>query len=119
MTADPDFDVLDGKCFAPVAKASAGEVDEDTRFHYRQDADTIWADYTGGSIVRGYLVGTRDGDELDFRYVHLNRAGETAAGHCHSRIEIGPNGALRLLEVWSWESRDGAGTSVVQEVPCE
>ncbi|MGV9574483.1 hypothetical protein ACWDRX_36190, partial [Streptomyces nigra] len=31
------------------------------------------AEYSGGDVVRGHLVGTRDGDRLDFRYVQLKR----------------------------------------------
>jgi hypothetical protein len=108
--------VIDGKTFTSVSNTSSGEVDESTRFSYRQTDDTVWADYSGGVIVRGYLVGTRTGDRLDFRYVHLNTSGETAGGRCTSRIVVLPDGRVRMHETWSWESRSGAGESLIEEL---
>jgi hypothetical protein len=103
--------VIDGKTFTSVGNTSGGEVDESTRFSYRQTGDTVWADYSGGAIVRGYLVGTRSGDRLDFRYVRLN-----TSGRCTSRIVVLPDGRVRMHETWSWESRSGAGESLIEEL---
>jgi hypothetical protein len=108
--------VIDGKTFAGVTNSSDGEVGSATRFTYRQDGDVVWADYAGGEVVRGYLVGTRAGDELDFRYVHLNSSGATAAGHCRSRLSVLPDGRVRMQETWAWESRAGSGESVIEEI---
>jgi len=44
-------------------------------------------------------------------------AGETASGRCSSQIDQLPDGRLRLHETWTWESREGTGTSVVEEIP--
>ncbi|WP_030459715.1 hypothetical protein [Kitasatospora sp. NRRL B-11411] len=107
---------LDGLEFAPVGRAELGEVDPGTRFAYHEDDGLVWADYRGGEVVHGHLVGTRTGDTLDFRYVQLNRAGETSSGHCTSVLTRLPDGRLRLEENWRWESRPGAGTSAVEEV---
>jgi len=107
---------LDGLRFAPVAKVDAGEVDPATGFDYREQDGRIWAWYSGGEIAQGHLVGTRLGDALDFRYVQLNRSGETSSGHCVSELSRLPDGRLRLDETWSWESREGSGTSAVEEV---
>jgi hypothetical protein len=67
-------------------------------------------------VARGFLVGTRSGAELSFRYVHLDRDGATASGRCTSRIVLRPDGLLELHEEWAWESRPGTGRSVVAEV---
>ena len=108
---------LDGRVFRAVSNPD-GEVSEgDTLFHYSQQADLVHARYEGGGIRLGFLVGTRDGDALDFRYAHVNPAGETATGHCTSRIEVLPDGRVRLHETWAWDSRDGSGSSVVEELP--
>lgn len=107
---------LDGRTFAGVHNTAAGEVGPATRFEYRERDDVVWAAYAGGEIVRGYLVGTRDGDRIDFRYVHLAESGETAGGRCTSRIVTLPDGRMRLHEQWWWESRSGSGESVVEEV---
>jgi catechol 2,3-dioxygenase-like lactoylglutathione lyase family enzyme len=107
---------LDGKIFRAVSDVEGGEVDAATVFTYHERDGDIWAEYEGGQIKRGHLVGTRDGDRLDFRYSQLNTAGETSTGHCLSTVETLPDGRLRLAETWQWESRPGSGTSVVEEV---
>ena len=76
----------------------------------------MWADYAGGDEVRGHLIGERHDDRLEFRYVHLDDAGRTASGRCRSRVEVLPDGLLRLHETWAWESRPGAGSSIVEEI---
>ncbi|CAM3684296.1 hypothetical protein KIPE111705_20450 [Kibdelosporangium persicum] len=107
---------LDGRRFRAVADTVGGEVEASTLFTYHEKDGEIWAEYSGGKISRGYLVGTRDGDRLDFRYTQLNTEGETNTGHCVATVETLPDGRLRLNEKWEWESRDGSGTSVVEEV---
>jgi len=107
---------LDGLVFAPVADQAPGQVGTGTRFTYHETDGVIWADYAGGDIVRGHLVGTRAGDRIDFRYVQLRTDGTTASGHCASTVVILPDGRLRLDETWEWESREGTGTSVVEQV---
>lgn len=107
---------LEGLVLAPVLDQSAGQVGTRTRFAYHERDGEIWAEYTGGDIVRGHLVGTRAGDRLDFRYVQLTRDGTTSSGHCVSTVLALPDGRLRLEETWEWESRPGSGTSVVEEI---
>lgn len=108
---------LEGLVLAPVADQAPGQVGARTRFTYHEDRGRIWADYAGGDVVRGHLVGTREGDRLDFRYVQLGRDGATASGHCVSTIVELPDGRVRLEETWEWESRRGRGTSVVEQLP--
>lgn len=114
-TLDLDLD-LEGKVFAGVSNSPTGQVDSATRFRYHQDNAVIWADYDGGEIVRGFLVGTRDGERLHFRYAHLSVDGTTASGVCDSRIEVLSDNRLRIEENWAWESRPGKGTSVIEEI---
>lgn len=108
---------LDGRRFAAVTDVVAGEVGAETVFTYHERGGDVWAEYDGGSIRRGYLVGTRRGDRLDFRYVQLNAEGQTSSGHCVSEVTVRADGRLTLHETWSWESRPGSGTSVVRELP--
>ncbi|MEU5796407.1 hypothetical protein E2C11_31200 [Streptomyces lavendulae] len=107
---------LDGLLLAPVADQCAGQVGTRTRFAYHEQGGAIWAEYRGGDIVRGHLVGTRAGDRLDFRYVQLRTDGSTACGHCVSTVVELPDGRVRLEESWEWESGPGSGTSVVEQV---
>ncbi|MFB7242818.1 hypothetical protein CW362_26795 [Streptomyces populi] len=106
---------LDGLVLVPVADQAPGQVGTGTRFAYHEEDGVVWADYAGGDVVRGHLVGTREGDRLDFRYVQLRRDGTTASGHCVSLVVELPDGRVRLEETWTWESQPGSGTSVVEE----
>ena len=107
---------LDGRRFRAVAEVAGGDVGPQTEFHYSERADgVIHARYAGGAVRLGFLVGTRAGATLRFRYAQLLEDGATATGHCESRIEELPDGRLRLHETWGWDSRDGSGTSVVEE----
>jgi hypothetical protein len=107
---------LDGRRFRAVGDVDGGEVEAATVFTYHERDGEIWAEYAGGRVKRGYLVGTREGDKLDFRYTQLNTAGETNSGHCVSTVEHMADGRLRLSETWEWESRTGSGTSVLAEL---
>lgn len=114
--AAPETVPIDGKIFAGVTNSGTGEVGAATRFHYRQDDDIVWAEYSGGAILRGYLVGTRTADTLNFRYSHVSTDRLTANGVCESRIEVLDDGRVRFHESWAWESRPETGTSVVEEI---
>jgi hypothetical protein len=107
---------LDGRRFRPAADVSGGDVGAQTVFEYVEDAGIVHARYAGGAVRLGFLVGTREGDVLRFRYAQVRGDGSTATGRCESRIEVLEDGRLRLHETWAWESRDGEGTSVVEEV---
>lgn len=107
---------LDGRRFRTAAEVPGGDVGVETLFEYSQDGELAHARYSGGAVVLGFLVGTRDGDNLHFRYAQLRADGTTATGRCSSRIEVLPDGRLRLHEQWSWESAEGSGTSVIEEI---
>ncbi|MFI2369681.1 hypothetical protein [Streptomyces sp. NPDC018833] len=107
---------LDGLVLAPVADQAPGQVGTSTRFLYHEEDGRIWAEYEGGDVVRGHLVGTREGDRLDFRYVQLKTDGGTSCGHCRSVVVELPDGRVRLEETWEWESQEGSGTSVVEQL---
>ena len=96
--------------------SAEGEGSEETVFEYHESDGVIWARYHGGAVRLGFLVGTRDGDRLDFRYSQLNESGETSNGHCATTISELPDGRLRLAEVWEWESKLGSGTSTEEEI---
>ncbi|WP_030972939.1 hypothetical protein [Streptomyces sp. NRRL S-1824] len=107
---------LDGLVLSPVADQAPGQVGTRTRFTYHEEKGAIWADYAGGEVLRGHLVGTRTGDRLDFRYVQLKQDGTTSSGHCVSTVVGLADGRVRLTERWEWESQEGSGTSVVEEL---
>jgi hypothetical protein len=48
--------------------SSEGEATAATTFEYHELDGVVWARYEGGAIRLGFLVGTRVGDRLEFRY---------------------------------------------------
>ena len=108
----------DGRVFASVANSANGEVGRETRFHYRQDRDLVWADYRGGAVRRGHLLGTAAADgTLTFTYHHVNAEGHLMTGRCRSTVTILDDGRYRLNEDWQWTSGDRSrGQSVVEEL---
>jgi hypothetical protein len=85
---------LDGLRMRTVATALAGEVDGNTLFLFGQRGNTVWARYAGGALELGYLVGS------------------VTSG----RLTLLPDGRVRMLEHFHWESREGSGTNVLEEV---
>ncbi|MFC9824556.1 hypothetical protein ACFV0H_40465 [Streptomyces erythrochromogenes] len=106
---------LDGLVFVPAADQAPGQVGRRTRFEYHERDGLVWADYAGGDVVKGHLIGTRAADTVDFRYVQLRIDGTTASGHCTSLVTELPDGRVRLEENWTWESQEGSGTSTVEQ----
>lgn len=64
----------------------------------------------------GFLVGTRVGNVISFRYSQVSTDGYTANGYCMSRIFQLADGRLDCHEEWEWENRTGSGTSVIREL---
>ena len=116
MPSQPATGSLDGRAFRHAEMSAEGEGSEETVFEYHEHDGVVWARYKGGAVRLGFLVGTRDGDRLDFRYSQLNESGETANGHCSTTISVLPDGRLRLNEAWEWESKPGSGTSTEEEI---
>lgn len=113
----PSHPSLDGRAFASDADVAGGDVGPATVFHYREMPDgVIEARYAGGAVRAGNLVGTRDGDELRFRYAQVRLDGSTATGRCTSVVTRLGDGRLAMDEDWAWESEAGTGTSRVVEL---
>jgi hypothetical protein len=109
----------EGRVFHAVSNSANGEAGTETRFHYHQQENIVWAAYGGGKILLGNLLARVNTDgSLELRYQHLNQAGEFMTGECHSVPEILPDGRYRLHEKWRWTCGDGSsGESVVEELP--
>lgn len=96
-----------------------GEVSGSTRFYYHQNGNIVWAEYSGGSIVRGNLIATMDeSGNLDMRYHHVKNDNKIMTGVCSSTPEVLPDGRIRYYEKWKWTSGDeSTGESIIEE--CE
>jgi hypothetical protein len=106
---------LDGRTVVAVEN-EGGDVGSDTRMTFTQDGTRLSAEYSGGDIAQGYLLGTVVDGEWDVRYVQVGHEGETATGHSVGTVEELPDGRVRIEDEWEWESKPGGGRSLLEEV---
>ena len=108
----------DGKIFVPKINSENGEVDNQTIFKYHQNESIVWAEYIGGDIIKGNLLGTvSEEGVLDFYYQHINKHGQQRIGKCYSMPRVLENGKLELHEEWQWLNGDKSrGSSVITEL---
>jgi len=107
---------LGGRTLVGVTNTDAGDVSGETTFEFEQTGTRIRASYSGGDVVEGHLLGTFDGQEWDIRYVQINADGETATGHSVGDVERLSDGRVRVEDEWEWESKDGSGETVLEEI---
>ena len=106
---------VEDRFFTVYENSESGEVSDQTIFSYHQKGNVIWAEYSGGSIVKGFLLGTMDKDHnLHFTYEHINNDGEKKSGACDSTPRY-ENGKLRFYESWKWTDGE-EGTSIIEEI---
>jgi len=111
----------EGRVFASVANSANGDVGDDTVFRYHQDGDLVWADYAGGAVRKGHLLGTVEADgTLAFTYHHVRTDGDQMTGECRSTLTVLADGRYRLDEDWRWTSGNGSrGHSTIEETRLE
>lgn len=100
---------LDGRRFRRAS--------EDVLYAFREDRLTsvVTGTYSGGSVVAGSFVGSRDGARVELRYAEALPSGLLASGEARLRVEVLEDGRVRLHETWS--SSSGSGESVLEELP--
>lgn len=108
----------DNRFFSSVSNTDNGEVSSSTIFKYHQNKDIVWSEYSGGDILKGFLIGTSDNNSnLNFTYQHINKNSEIRTGKCMSTPEILPNAKVRMMENWQWTNGDNSmGQSIIEEI---
>ncbi|GAA2004830.1 hypothetical protein [Catenulispora subtropica] len=83
---------------------------------YHSRGGELWAEFGGGKVLTGRLVGTtRPDGTIDGAYCQVFRDGQTAAGTLVSVPERLPDGRIRLYE--HWRRADGSsGVSVIEQI---
>jgi hypothetical protein len=100
-----------------IQTAANGVVNEHTIFSFSQNNDLVQATYSGGKIRMGFLVGILQKDKLSFSYCQLQLDGKLDNGRSECNLEIGENGKVRLIEHFTFTSRnEEAGINVFQEL---
>jgi len=85
---------------------------------YHQQGDLVWADFDGGEVRRGSVVGTcDDGGVLRLSYCMVLRAGSIISGRSTSTPQRLADGRIRLTERWERYGPDAAtGVSYLEQV---
>jgi hypothetical protein len=107
----------DGRVFVPVVVAPAVPSSGETPHgRFRQSGDLVQADYSGGWLRGGSMVGVcgRDGT-VEGVYCLAFGNGDLIAGRCRYEPELLADGRLRVAE--HWQRFDGStGTSYIEEI---
>ncbi|MGQ8821288.1 n-acetylglutamate synthase [Bibersteinia trehalosi] len=107
---------LNNKIFTALQNSKNGEVSNQTRFFYFQQDNVIWAEYHGGEILKGFLIGKWISDsQIEFSYQHLNHQLENRLGHCVTTFCL-ENGKLVGYERWQWLDTLETGQSQIIEI---
>lgn len=106
-----DFRALEASATAPHAAAGTPTIG-----HYHQNGDLVWAEFGGGRLRTGRLVGTaRPDGTIDAAYCQVAMDGTVVAGTVVSTPERLPDGRIRLVE--DWRRADGStGISVIEQL---
>lgn len=93
-----------------------GVINEHTIFTFEQDEDIVYAQYVGGEIIRGQLIGRITDDKLHFRYCQIDTDGNLDGGESYCDLQYSDDGLIQIIENFQWESRDEQGRNVIQEM---
>lgn len=110
----PNFE---GKTFQVTSSDPHGEANVETTFRFRQYRDVVEADYHGGPVRTGKLIGTLCGNRLSYKYVQANVEGRVRSGQAVTEVGRTLTGKLRLEEHFTWDggSDSQSGVLVLEE----
>jgi hypothetical protein len=105
----------DGRRFSPVTDQPG----ERPVAHYHQSGDLMWAEFSGGEIRRGQMVGKSAPDgELHYSYGMVLDNDVIITGFCRAVPEVLDDGRIRLTEHYErFGSGAERGVSILEEVP--
>lgn len=110
---------LDGLSMFVSNTATMGVVGADTRLHFTQRGERVYARYAGGRVTRGWLVGRWAGPALHFRYAQCEEGNAIHAGRSECDVERLTDGRVRIIEHFTWSTRAASGINVFDELPRE
>ena len=97
-----------------IETAGNGVVNHKTIFRFTQKEQTVTAEYAGGQVVKGFLLGKLKGDKLSFKYAQEHTDGKVVGGQSTCEVMRHPDGALGLVEHFDWHQ--GRGKNVFKEL---
>jgi len=109
---------LDNRVFVPVHNSENGVASGRTRFHFWQEGMVFYADYFGGDVREGHIIGQFTEDmEGDLLYHCLTTDKHLKAGKARAVFSIMEDGRLAFDLDWEWIEGDHSwGQSRYEEV---
>ena len=115
MTAEVGHN-FDGMIMNAVETDENGVIGPETLFQFHQSGQHVHAEYSGGRVERGYLVGIIEGAHFEFRYCQLETDGTLNGGVSICEIGVSNSGLVQIIENFEWGSRPGGGRNVIQQL---
>lgn len=109
---------LNGRVFVPVHNTVGGTVSDTTRFTFKQSGQKISADYRGGDVVEGHILGTfTDEDTAALIYHCRTSDDDLKSGEALAHFSVNEAGKICIDMQWQWLNGDQAsGTSHYEEI---
>ena len=101
---------LDNRVFIPVENSDNGVINGKTRFHFWQEGMVFYADYFGGDVREGHIIGQFiDALEGDLLYHCLTTDKHLKAGKARAIFSVMEDNRLAFNLDWEWISIDDLG----------
>lgn len=110
---------LDDLKMHAVETDANGVIGIDTIFTFSQTGSKVTADYSGGQIEQGYLVGIVTGDKLRFTYCQLEKSGKLNCGQSNCELSLSTDSLVQIIEHFQWQSKPGSGKNIIQQIPIQ
>jgi len=96
---------LDNRVFTPIDNSTGGIVDARTRFHFWQNGDAFYADYFGGDVREGHIIGRFTGPRTGQLLYHcMTNTRELKAGRAVVTFTLSDDGRVGMALDWAWIS---------------
>ncbi len=100
-----------------IQTAKNGVVNSDTIFHFKQNGNFVSANYSGGQIKQGHLVGQLIDNILSFGYCQFRISGEIDNGKSNCVLSV-TDGKIKLEEKFEMNTEETLekGINIFKEI---
>lgn len=103
---------FNNKTFSLLENSANGKVNSETQFHYKQEGNLVTADYSGGPIIYGKIIGHLQENTINMLYQCLTTENVLKAGKAKATASLAENNKIKLKLDWEWlDGQKEKGTS--------
>jgi hypothetical protein len=114
--SDAEETSLDGVMMTVIETSASSVIGPETVFRFQQDGAVVRAEYEGGQIVAGSLVGKFDNGELTFCFSQIESPWSLQTGASVCTL-VRHKDAFELVENFQWTNEErSAGRNVLREL---